>query len=476
MESFCGFNNADVGSTMRKKRSSRRPHPDSQALLQRLNLFPSSTQPFCDGRHDENKNSSNTIVVSDGLGTRNKLKKLKLKVGGVTHTIHTKYGSDFRGDSLATNFSQYFDGPKHHDKQLLQDNIDGNHVGKGNGLKVKRKDFSQIHCNYRKEFTSRGMTSGGSPSIYEPVRKSKRVPKRRVLDLAIEGNDDEDEELRYLGRLNASQISEDYEDEKCSQIADAMYGDNVEYYGSPRSGTDGRQQLRSENSYEDNEYKEEEKRATSDVELECPGKKLKRGSLDLLFQGRNVSIPITRNRALQSGEDVLSGSGVCHTDLSNCAPSRTKKDKLSEVEQQCRRAEAAQRRKMQSEKAAREAEAEAIRKILGQDSGRKKREEKMKQRQCELAQGKATNTITLASNTVRWVIGPTGTIVTFSEDIGLPTLFAPVPHSYPPPREKCAGPNCTNSYKYRDSKSKLPLCSLHCYRAIHQKMHPLIAC
>lgn len=120
MESFRGFNNADVGSTMRKKRSSRRPHPDSQALLQRLNLFPSSTQPFCDGRHDENKNSSNTIVVSDGLGTRNKLKKLKLKVGGVTHTIHTKYGSDFRGDSLATNFSQYFDGPKHHDKQLLQ--------------------------------------------------------------------------------------------------------------------------------------------------------------------------------------------------------------------------------------------------------------------------------------------------------------------------------------------------------------------
>jgi len=48
--------------------------------------------------------------------------------------------------------------------------------------------------------------------------------------------------------------------------------------------------------------------------------------------------------------------------------------------------------------------------------------------------------------------------------------------SYPPPREKCAAPNCTNSYKYRDSKSKLPLCSLHCYRAIHQKMQPLIAC
>jgi hypothetical protein len=48
--------------------------------------------------------------------------------------------------------------------------------------------------------------------------------------------------------------------------------------------------------------------------------------------------------------------------------------------------------------------------------------------------------------------------------------------SYPPPREKCAAPSCTNPYKYRDSKSKLPLCSLHCYKTIHEKMQPLTAC
>jgi hypothetical protein len=41
--------------------------------------------------------------------------------------------------------------------------------------------------------------------------------------------------------------------------------------------------------------------------------------------------------------------------------------------------------------------------------------------------------------------------------------------SYPPPREKCAGPSCTNPYKYRDSKSKLPLCSLQCYKAMEQE-------
>lgn len=42
--------------------------------------------------------------------------------------------------------------------------------------------------------------------------------------------------------------------------------------------------------------------------------------------------------------------------------------------------------------------------------------------------------------------------------------------SYPPPREKCAGPSCSNPYKYRDSKSKLPLCSLQCYKAVQGTM------
>lgn len=41
--------------------------------------------------------------------------------------------------------------------------------------------------------------------------------------------------------------------------------------------------------------------------------------------------------------------------------------------------------------------------------------------------------------------------------------------SYPPPRERCAGPCCVNPYKYRDSKTKLPLCSLECFKAIHEK-------
>ncbi|VVB02264.1 unnamed protein product [Arabis nemorensis] len=46
------------------------------------------------------------------------------------------------------------------------------------------------------------------------------------------------------------------------------------------------------------------------------------------------------------------------------------------MEQQLKKAEAAQRRKARIEKAARESEAEAIEKILGQDSSRKKPEDK----------------------------------------------------------------------------------------------------
>ncbi|KAF9596521.1 hypothetical protein IFM89_012252 [Coptis chinensis] len=114
------------------------------------------------------------------------------------------------------------------------------------------------------------------------------------------------------------------------------------------------------------------------------------------------------------------------------------KEKLSEVEQQLKKAEAAQRRRMQVEKENRDSEAEAIRKILSQDSSRKKREDKLKKRRDEIAQEKAANALTLPPNTIRWVMSPTGTVVTFPQDIGLPTIFCSKPCSYPPPRENCA--------------------------------------
>ncbi|KAF9609397.1 hypothetical protein IFM89_015738 [Coptis chinensis] len=134
-----------------------------------------------------------------------------------------------------------------------------------------------------------------------------------------------------------------------------------------------------------------------------------------------------RQRALQSGKDASTSLIEFPNGLPPAPPTK-----------------AAQKRRVQVAKAAKESEAEAIRKILGQDSNRKKREDKLKKRRDELAQEKAANAWTLPPNTIRWVIRPTGTVVTFSEDVGLPSIFSSKPCSYPPPCEKCAGSSCTN--------------------------------
>lgn len=59
----------------------RKPRANSDAIFQ---SYFGCSSPV------ENESVRDTVVVCDGLGTDNKLKKLKLKFGGVTHTIHTK--------------------------------------------------------------------------------------------------------------------------------------------------------------------------------------------------------------------------------------------------------------------------------------------------------------------------------------------------------------------------------------------------
>ncbi|KAH7513467.1 hypothetical protein FEM48_Zijuj12G0203000 [Ziziphus jujuba var. spinosa] len=497
MESF-GGSGYDVGSFgVRKKRSnaSRRPRLDSHTLLQSYNLLPSSTQPLNNGSHDKNYYKRDTFVVSNGLGSENKLKKLKLKVGGVTHTIHTRSGADFSGgcSSSIQKSSSCDYGFTPNEKSQIQDDTDGNYsfsFDKGKHLGVKWKNISKTDSSSQKEHSLRGKFGENSN---ESVRKSKRVPKRRILDVGFGEDNDEDDEIQYLGRLGASKVDGDDDGEyrgnqkecrilRVSQkhlMMGGFYNEAVEDYGSSRLGKDSRKKSRSEKVYEeDTDYLEEEE-PLSDVEPGSTGKKLRKGSPYPYAERQKETTPTTRKRALQYGRDNLDGYSSSFVELSDCSlppKSRKKKEKLSELEQQLKKAEAAQRRRMQSEKAAREAEAEAIRKILGQDSGRKKREEKMKKQRDEILQEKNANALTLASNTIRWVNGPTGSVVIFSEDIGLPSIFNTLPCSYPPPREKCAAPNCKNAYKYRDSKSKLPLCSLHCYKAIHEKMQPLVAC
>ncbi|KAF8394673.1 hypothetical protein HHK36_020889 [Tetracentron sinense] len=454
------------------------------------------------GRNGESRNTGKSRVVLDGLGNENKLKKVKLKVGGVTRTIHAKPTSDGAsgGGSSSTKTSHSSDAHRPRQKLILQDNSDDDSPpDKGNGLQgIPWKDFSRGGFSLgKREDSSRGKMSEESMSVKqtdksEPVRKSKRVPKRRLLDGE---SDDEDEEIQYLERLKTSKVTADHgaecEDAEedgnkkhrrisifSKRTIDGEYDENVEDYGSSRMGKDGRKNARPEKVSGDTDHVEEDDPA-SDGEPDSRRKKPRKEFVDSLMDGKKEMTLTTRQRALQSGKDVSSGPGASLIEFPNGlppAPPRKQKEKLSEVEQQLKKAEAAQRRRIQVEKAARESEAEAIRKILGQDSSRKKREDKIKKRQDEMAQEKAANTLALASNTVRWVMGPTGTVVMFPKDFGLPSLFDPVPCSYPPPREKCAGPSCTNAYKYRDSKSKLPLCSLHCYKAVREKMPSVTTC
>ncbi|KAE8693705.1 receptor-like serine/threonine-protein kinase ALE2-like [Hibiscus syriacus] len=412
--------------------------------------------------------SSTEGTVTDA--NESKVKKVKLKVGGVTRTIHansTPNGLPGGGSSTRKNLQRSTE-----DGHFPQD--------KRSGLQgVPWKDFSKGGFGFGKDDSLMKKISGKNVAGKQgdqagAVRKSKRPPKRRVQDEEF-GEDDVDDEIRYLEKLKTSKISPAYKDDeeesgkkhkKLSRVS------NIENFASSRSGKEEKKKYRSDRA-SDTDYDEEDEPVSDSAPDGKRKKKQMKESVDGLLDGKREVTLTTRQRALQSSKDAFSAPGSSLIEFPNGlppAPSRKQKEKLSEVEQQLKKAEAAQRRRMQVEKANRESEAEAIRKILGQDSSRRKREDKIKKRREELAQEKAVKEEMLASNTIRLVMGPTGTTVTFPRDMGFPSIFDSKPTSYPPPRENCAGPSCTNPYKYRDSKSKLPLCSLQCYKAIQEQL------
>ncbi|KAL1211878.1 hypothetical protein V5N11_023860 [Cardamine amara subsp. amara] len=431
MEGSQGSASTLYGFTDRRRRSAlpRRPRY-IKGSLHSFTFMPPSTQANIALSNEANPSFKNTDSLC-GSASENTL-KLKLKLGGVTRTFQTKSETGIYTEALD-------DGQKPFRKKVKGKGLEQRHV-------QKTLFLGEIH-------KSRGYTSEtvNGASISE---KSKRGLKKRVLDPEPDSGDDGDEEIRYLKKLKSKRVR-DYHEGKESEGARRLHSNS--------------------HDMEDREYLSSYKLAVSER------KKPRMGMVDSFPAGATSGqIPTTRTRALQSVKypsSVIGSEPLEFPDGLPCASSKRQKQKLSEVEQQSKKAEAAQRRRMQSEKAAQEAEAEAIRKILGQDSGRKKKEEKIKKQQEERAQERAARSSTLGSNTIRYVIGPSGTTMTFSEDIGLPDIFKPITYSYPPPREKCVGPNCEKAYKYRDSKSKLPLCSLGCYKAVQEKMHqPLIHC
>lgn len=449
MESFDGSGFATVGSRKKRSNAPRRPCPAANLLCYKD--LSSAVQPVGSGSHGDvhEKNGSNES------GNENKL-KLKLKLGGATHTIQTKYRAEVDSggapivikSSHSSGVSQKKPNIQGKASIFLNDSDEG-----------RSCDTISVSGSGHRGYTSQEIVSGSNingnvTEQYEPTRKSKRVPKRRVLDVGFNSDDEEDAEMRYLGKLRASTGRTDYDDEP-TEI-----------------------NQRDPRFYEDKDYVREEKCVSDDDDDDgFRRKKLRKSSTnDSFMEGRKDSAQTAHDPTLQPEKYSFSLARLIEfPDGLPLAPSKKRKEKLNDVEQQLKKVETAQRRRMQSEKTAREAEAEAIRKILGQDSGRKKKEEKMRKQRDELAQERASKSETLSPNTVRWIIGPTRTTVIFSKDVGLPNIFSSVPCSYPPAREKCVAPNCTNSYKYRDSKSKLPLCSLNCYKEVHEKMQTLMA-
>lgn len=443
----------------------------SEGVLAPANWKSTSSEPRKTMALNNRKGDESSGPSLDGLGNENKVKKVKLKVGGVTRTIDTN-------SSLKTSCGS--DATVQQQKLIHKDNSDNDsspQTDKRGGLQgIPWKDFSRGGFNLGREESSMGKGNGkNNPGKQgdktDSVRKSKRAPKKRVIDGF--DDDDGDDEIRYLEKLKNAKFSTGYDDEESSRKHRRLskFSGNVpetlEGSTSSRVGNDGKKKSPSE----DTDYEEDEEPASDGEPEGRRKKKARKGSVESPVEPKRELTLTTRQRALQSGRDTSSpGSGVEFPNGLPPAPSRKQKEKLSEVEQQLKKAEAAQRRRMQNEKAARESEAEAIRKILGQDSNRKKREDKKKRRVEELAQEKAADELMRASNSIRLVMGPNGTTVTFPNEMGLPSIFESKPYRYPPPREICAGPSCENPYKYRDSKTKLPLCSLRCYKAVQQNV------
>lgn len=406
-------------------------------------------------------------VVSDGAGNDTKVKKVKLKVGGVTKTIHTSVAGSSSMKSSPSSDAQQTWQPKQH----------ASYSGNAIGLRgIPWKDFGKTGVSIGRVDSSTDQLPGQISPLkqfgkYEVAHKSNSLLKRHLSGETFDDEDtedDDDDEIRYLEKLRSSKYSagfsagsEDDDEVGCrkQRKISRLLSQSSSVHGADLSEVI--KKSKSETASQDTDYEEAVDSGTEIV----PKKK------------KQLAVT-TRQRAIQTGKNISCGAGSSAIEFPlglPPAPPKKQKEKLSEVEQQLKKAEAAQKRRMQAEKAARESQAEAIRKILSQDSSRKKREDKLKKRQDKLAQERSGTATALSSNSIRWVMGPSGTVVTFPNEIGLPSIFEPKTCSYPPAREKCAGPSCMNTYKYRDSKSKLPLCSLQCYKALHEKIQPLSA-
>ncbi|CAM6078070.1 unnamed protein product, partial [Sphagnum tenellum] len=396
--------------------------------------------------------------------------KLKLKVGCITHTLV----SDSMKKNPVSSTLEIQDSDE--EDEMTEPKLDY-------PPPKAHKDTDRTHSpSFRLQPEMRGgWGDHSSPSVrligqprakplFEPkvvseapspvVRKSSRIPKRRVLDGDEEEFEDANRSQRQLSHGRGVQrAEEDIEEDEGQQPEEENSEDEDLIVKAPGVISD-------EEDLEDLEEEDDE---------EVAGR-VKRAKVQQLHGSGSKGKPSTgaaltaRQCSMQSSKEADGDAVLSLIEFPGGLASplgRKGKGKLSEAETQVKRAEAARRRKQQVEKAAIEIQATAIQKILGQDSTRKRREDRLHKQRQEIEQEKKMAELVAATNSIRWSLGPSGTVVSFAEDVCLPNFFNTGPCSYPPPREKCSAPLCSNAYKYRDSKSKVPLCSLECYKVVH---------
>lgn len=163
--------------------------------------------------------------------------------------------------------------------------------------------------------------SSGKNSASGPVRKSKRVPKKRVLDGDFE--DDDDDEIRYLEKLKSSRISSGFredDDESGKKRRKLTKVSNLENVGTFRSDKDAKKKLRLDRVSEDTDYEEDED-PVSDVEVEGDKKKRhKKEYVDTVTENKREMTLTTRQRALQSSKDGSSAPASSLIEFPNGLP------------------------------------------------------------------------------------------------------------------------------------------------------------
>eukprot|EP00252_Welwitschia_mirabilis_P017810 TRINITY_DN3959_c0_g1_i2.p1 TRINITY_DN3959_c0_g1~~TRINITY_DN3959_c0_g1_i2.p1 ORF type:complete len:660 (+),score=169.90 TRINITY_DN3959_c0_g1_i2:600-2579(+) len=350
--------------------------------------------------------------------------KLKLKVGGVTHTLSANAVNNaagnkakFEGSSHSKKPPQPPEGGRRRQRLILPENSDdedefvprmersllespkkevSTRIAASTELSLDKEDQDTklvkeaVHVIQTEKFNN--------VMINQAVRKSSRTPKPRMFDGVQDDYVDDDGSVlqkRTLKRRTLSSENDGYEDNgsstrRSSRVPktniisnDFDYEDEEEH--NKRQRKKSRYEREAEDLYEEDEEAVSGYDDVDDLDMEIEGKKSRgKRKADVVNSngdGKKEAHLTARQRAMQSFKEVNTELGANLIEFPDGLPhtaQRRKKEKLSDIDQQLKKAEAAQKRKMLVERNNNAIQAEAIKKILGHDSAKKETRAKIK--------------------------------------------------------------------------------------------------